>query len=303
MTAFTIIAPLFLLILAGYVVRRTGLLPEAFWPYARRAAYWVFFPALMVANLTLARFGDFPVLVLAGALLSGVAATAALVLFIGTRLNLQGRSMIAALGASIRPNVYIGVAGAMVLTSIDGITLASVIILVMLPLVAALEAPVWARFAQDDPTVVRRALKEIVVNPLVLASAVGVLLNLGSVFLPTWLFGTLDLAGNAALPLGLMALGASLTFTGLSQHSRVVFLAVPFKLIILPGLTILACRLYHVEQVATIVAVLFTAAPAGLPPLEDLRESRDPSDPFIAAISLETVFAAAIMPLWLAAFN
>lgn len=296
MTALLVLVPLFLLVAAGYALRSTGFLPEEFRPAMERLAYWVCFPALIVSNLATASFAEFPILPVAGALVGGVCISAALALFLAPRLGLVDGQASAALGASLRPNIYMGAAGAMVLSSDYGLTLAALILLVLMPLVEALCAG-HASLASQGDVRARSAVPAIIGNPLILAAAVGVTLNKTGVFLPPWLFGSLEMAGNAALPLGLIALGASLSFTSLAGHGRTILLAAPLKLLVLPGLVVLACRLFNVPEVSTAVAALFTGASASHAAMRPTLPGED--EALQAAITIQTLFSIGTLPLLL----
>ena len=61
----------------------------------------------------------------------------------------------------------------------------------------------------------RGFLRELAKNPLIVSTAAGLLCNLLGIRLPELVSTTLGRIGAAALPLGLMAVGAGLTFGGL----------------------------------------------------------------------------------------
>ena len=296
MTALLVLVPLFLLMALGYVLRLTGFLPGEVRLHVERLAYWICIPALLVSNLAEASFADIPVLPLVGALVAGISVAAAVVLFLAPRFSLAPGAAAAALGASLRPNIYVGAAGAVVLANDYGLTLAAIILLALTPLVEAL-CSAHAALASKGAIPVRSAVPVIAFNPVVLAAVVGVVLNKSGVFLPPWLYEALELAGNAALPLGLLALGAWLSFSGLAGHGRTMLLAALLKLLVLPGLVILACRLFEVPAVSTAVAALFTGASAAPAALRPTLPGED--EALRAAVSMQTVFSVGTLPLLL----
>ena len=53
---FTVVFPVFLLLILGNLARRSGFLDEAFWEQAERWTYYILFPALLVTKLAQADF-------------------------------------------------------------------------------------------------------------------------------------------------------------------------------------------------------------------------------------------------------
>ena len=52
----TAIVPICLLLVLGYIARRTQFLPDSFWQPAERATYYVLFPLLLINELAYAQF-------------------------------------------------------------------------------------------------------------------------------------------------------------------------------------------------------------------------------------------------------
>ena len=61
------LAPIFLLILLGYAIRRLKLLEAGFWEPAERLTYFVLFPALLLENMATAELRGLQVLPMAAA--------------------------------------------------------------------------------------------------------------------------------------------------------------------------------------------------------------------------------------------
>ena len=70
----TTIAPIFLIIVAGFFLRRTKLFPADAWPPVERITYYVLFPALLFGSVAHANIDDLPL----GPLAIGVIGTPAL---------------------------------------------------------------------------------------------------------------------------------------------------------------------------------------------------------------------------------
>jgi predicted permease len=65
--------PVFLVIAAGFVIRKIGIVPQDQWRGIELAAFWVFFPALVAATLLKSDLSSIPLTHVAITLLCGVA--------------------------------------------------------------------------------------------------------------------------------------------------------------------------------------------------------------------------------------
>ncbi len=293
----TVLLPLFIIIFVGYILRRTKVLSQEFWIEAERATYYIFFPCLLVGNLAMADFGTSPALPMAGALISGVLVISTLGLFLRPRLPLSDAAFTSFFQGTIRPNTYVGIAGAMALAGPEGVTLAAIAIISMVPLVNLLCVPVVAHFGSRGRNGLGRTLLEIVKNPLILACLLGMFLNFGGLELPTQVYEVIRLLGRAALPLGLLSVGAGLQFNKLHANLLGVSAASVFKLLLLPAVTSLACYLYHVTGTPAVVAVLFASLPTSVSSFILARQLGGDEQLIAVIITVQTLLATATLPL------
>jgi len=144
----------------------------------------------------------------------------------------------------------------------------------------------------------RAVLVSLAANPLLLATLAGLGLLLSGTALPELVFELLLLLGAAGLPLALLAVGAQLEFR-LPHVSRGVFLAPAVKLLFLPVVTALACRLYSLGATESLAAVAFAASPCW--PRRPILDSAVVDEPLCPAqVTAQTALAAIAMPLMIA---
>src|SRR5690606_38860871 len=139
---------------------------------------------------------------------------------------------------SIRPNVYVALAAGAALYGADGTTVVALAVAAAVPLVNVLSAialsPPGAGLDRTAGTVLR--------NPLILACAAGLALNAalgdwGGARLPEVIDPVLALLGRAALPIGLLSVGAGLDLAAAADGGRATVVATLVKLGLLPMLT------------------------------------------------------------------
>jgi predicted permease len=101
----------------------------------------------------------------------------------------------------------------------------------------------------------------VIKNPLILACLAGMAFNLLGLQLPRMAENFTTILGRGSLPLGLLAVGASLQVNSIKNAGNALIYACLLKLILMPLLMWLSCTLLDVDSLSTAVAVLFAALP------------------------------------------
>ena len=300
MSIALLLFPDFALILLGNLFRRLMHLGDHFWAGLEKLIYFVLFPAMLFLALTRTRidFAAVAPLVYVG----GLATAAGILLARLTPLLFpafrQGKlSFAAQFQCGFRVNTYIGLALAGTLHGAAGIAAMGVLLGVMVPIVNIVAVWMLARHGEA------KLWRELVRNPLVLATLGGILFNLAGLALPRPAQALLIRLADASLALGLLAVGAALKLRGHPADAtqlggRVYLLAV--KLMAMPALAWALARQFALSGVYFDVAVAFAALPtAGSAYILAQRMGADGSG-VAWLISLSTLLAMASLPLWLA---
>jgi predicted permease len=252
--------PDFSLILIGFLVCRYTALDRSVWAPIERLVYYLLFPVLLFHSivkrpLDLSATSE---LVLAGwALCLAGIALAYLIPWLpwaGPRVN--RREHAASAQVAFRFNTFIALALAERVLGAQGAVLIAVLIGFCLPVVNV--GAVWpmARHAQ------RGLLRELVRNPLIIATVAGLGANLLGFSMPTWLEPAASRIGAASLALGLMAAGAGLQ-PGRLKGDRV--LTVGLLSIRHLWLSVIAwslARVFGLDPVQTTILLIFSGMPA-----------------------------------------
>ncbi|HYD30145.1 MAG TPA: AEC family transporter [Azospirillaceae bacterium] len=301
------LAPVFLLILLGYALRHGKAVPDEFWAPAERLTYYVFFPALIVDELAKAALGDLNVLPMGTAML-GAVGLVGLGLFAARRHlpvlsgDLDGPGFTSVFQGAIRPNTYVGLATAGALFGPAGLTLTAVGIATVIPLVNVLAVMVLSRYGSNRTPGVGAAFAALVRNPIIIAVAIGATLH--SVGGPPPVAGAmLQILAKAALPLGLLAVGAGLDLKAAREAGMPVLQSSVIKLMLLPGITALLGKLLGVQGLTLTIAVLFNALPASASAYVLARQMGGDHRMAAGIITTQTVLAAFTLPLALVVFG
>jgi len=299
LTTFGALAPVFLLIALGWLLRARGFPGDAFWQGAERLVYWVLFPPLLLLTTAGSDLTGLRTLPIALALIAAVLLTAALAFALRGRLGLAGTSFTSVFQGAIRNNTYVGLAGAAALYGEAGLAAMGILVFVIVTLVNVLSVIVLLshRGGAMRP---RDLLVSVATNPLILACVGGFVLNATGLGLPEPVRAMLDILGSAALTLALLCVGAGLELGRLSRNPLALITANALKLVVMPVATWGFCRLLGVEGVTAAAAVLFTAAPVSASSYVLARQLGGDAPLMASLITLSTILAAVTMPLALA---
>jgi malonate transporter len=299
LTTFGALAPIFLLIALGWLLRTRGFLGPSFWPGAEWLVYWILFPALLLLTTASSDLTGVRGLPLALALVAAIALTAALAFALRGRLGLDGASFTSVFQGAIRNNTYVGLAGAGALYGAAGLAVMGIVVFVVVTLVNVLSVIVLVSH-RGRTMRVRDLLVSLVKNPLILACLGGFALNTMEIGLFDLASAMLEILGRAALTLGLLCVGAGLDLGRLGRNPPAVLAASTLKLVVMPIATWGFCRLLGVEGVPAATALLFTAAPISASSYVLARQLGGDAPLMAGLITLSTILAAATMPLALA---
>lgn len=295
----TALIPVFAIIALGAVLRFTKLLEDAGWRAVERLTYFVLFPCFLFGAIAFADFSNAPVGLLAAALAASMLAMAAFTYAFRPLLNLDGPAFTSLFQGAVRWNSYVALGAIAAVLGQPGLALVAVAVAVMVPLANMLCVIVLIRHASDRPINPAMLMGQLLQNPLILACIAGIAAQMLGITVPRIAATSIDLVGKAALPLGLLAVGASLDFGDLRSRPSPVLAASVLKLAVMPlFLAAIALALGMSGPAAT--AALICAAVPGAPSSFILARQLGGDAPLMAGITtVQTVAALLTMPLML----
>ncbi len=251
--------PDFSLILCGYLVCRHTQLNRTVWEPVENLVYFFLFPVLLFHSIVKSPLDLSAASGLIGAGLcmglSGIALAYSLpaLPFIGRHIDRRVHA--ASAQVAFRFNSFIGLALADRLAGAQGLLLIAVLIGFCVPLFNV--GAVWpmARHAK------RGFVRELVRNPLIIATVSGLVANLLGFKVPVWAEPTLSRIGAASLALGLMAAGAGLQFASLAQAKTLGTAVLAIRHLLLPMVAWGLARLFGLTEVQTTILLAFSALP------------------------------------------
>ncbi|HLQ85952.1 MAG TPA: AEC family transporter, partial [Salinisphaeraceae bacterium] len=254
------LVPIFALIVLGHVLVRLRMPGAGFWPQLERLVYYVLFPALLIEKLAVSPVAGARMLPIAVAVLLTLAIMTALVLALRRLLPADGPGFTSIYQGAIRFNTYLGFAAALALYGDAGVAATALVLAVLIPAVNVLSVAVLTRYAggHRSPALIMRG---IVQNPLIIACITGIVLNLSGLGLPFGSANVLAIVGQAALPLGLMTVGAGLRLQMRWRDTMAMLWSLGLKLGVMPAVAFVAALLLGLGDIETRILVLFAALP------------------------------------------
>ncbi|MCG5516077.1 MULTISPECIES: AEC family transporter [unclassified Ectothiorhodospira] len=293
MTTLQILIPTFALIVAGFLLRRHAGFNPGFWSDLEWLIYYILFPALLFGSL--ARH-PLEIQSAAGMIYTGfIFMLAGMALgYLGQRwMRLGQQEFASAFQCAFRFNSYIGFAILGGLYGAEGVAVFAILTGFMVPL--ANVGAVWALARHGN----HGLLRELARNPLVLSTFAGLAWSLSGWSLPTMIDTTLGFLGEAALPLGLIAVGAGLQLAGVGRHAPAIAYLTLVKLIAVPAISVGAAMLFGISGVYLAAALVLAALPtASSAYILAVRMGGD-GQIVAALIATHTLAAAITLPLWL----
>jgi predicted permease len=262
----TSLLPVFLIIICGYVLKKSKFAGNDFWPGAERIVYYILFPALLFSSSAGASWDSYSVSSMVWAILAALFIMCGLLLILRPKLSKKDASFTSVFQGSIRFTSYIGFAAVFSLFGDEGLYLTAIFITVMIPMVNILCIMVLVRYGGQKGGW-HWIFTTVIKNPLVIACLAGMALNLLGLKLPEMVENFTTILGKGSLPLGLLAVGASLQFNAIKKTIPEIVYACLLKLLLLPTLMWLSCLLIGVDNLSTSVAVLFAALPGSPLPI------------------------------------
>lgn len=201
------------------------------------------------------------------------------------------RSSIALLGVAFLQNLY-GDSGAAALVIIGAVPLYNMSAVIIL----ALTKPDGGAV---DRTMIQKALKGIVTNPIIIAIILGVAWSLLEIPQPTVLESTLNSVAATATPLGLMALGATFQMSKVMEEWKSTVLAVAFKLVIFAAVFIPVAVALGMRDAKLVSVLAMLAGPTTVSAFVMAKGMGHEGTISTAVVMLSTLCSAFTLTLWL----
>ncbi|MTI44229.1 hypothetical protein JM93_04098 [Roseibium hamelinense] len=266
LTTLNAILPVILVIASGHVLARSGLIGPNDWRGIERLAYYLLFPAVLFQKIALLDFASVPAAALSATLVASIVTLAVLVMAFRPVLEkvwgIPGYRFTSIFQGTVRWNAFVALAIADSLLGTEGVALIAVAMAVMIPLLNVLCILVLSHYASAEPPTLSKTLKDLATNPFILSIGAGLLVNVLSVPIPGLLDNTLIIIGSAALPVGIICVGAGLDLASLRRPGPALTSGTFIRLLLMPVAGAAFAWLFGITGTALTAVIIALSVPA-----------------------------------------
>ena len=299
------ILPVFLVIFLGAGIKWLGFFSDTFVKEANRLVFFIGIPALLFVKLSQAPFHKTFDLNLAVISCFSIFAIWVLSLLavrfrlLRTENSSQSASFVQ---ASMHGNIgYIGFAVIFFVFGDNGINIAGFLatfIILTQNILSVLSFNIFSGGTGKKSGSLLSALKNIIVNPIIISSITGIIFSFYDLKLPCFLTRSLEIVSSMSLPIALLIIGSSLSLSLLSQSFFRLFSSSLLKLLFLPGIGVIlliksGAPIFSIE-IATILLGVPTAT------VSVIMSGEMNGDPGFAssAVTLSTLLSILTLCFW-----
>jgi len=260
MQYLALLFPDFFLIVLGHALCRWTPLNRSVWQGVEMLVYYLLFPVMLFTSIAQSPldWAATSQMVLAGLLCAACGVALAYSLphwpLLGRSIDRRDHAASAQIG--FRFNSFIGLALAQRLAGAQGLLLISVLLGFCVPLMNM--AAVWPMAHNGGHQLARQLLR----NPLIVATSCGLAANLLGWRLPELLHAPASRIGAASIAMGLMCAGAGMRLGLLGHAWRLSAGVLTIRHLLLPLIAFATAWALHLSSEQALVLLLFNALPA-----------------------------------------
>lgn len=262
--SFNVVFPIFILISLGYALKCTGLLKGETVKNMNSIVFKVFLPVMLLKNVydsNISAVFDAKLIIFS---VSCVLLSVIILLLTVPRFEKINSKRGVLIQGMFRSNfVILGLPVAEALCGDSATGTAAILVSIIVPIFNFMAVITLEIFNGNNPNF-KKIIKEIISNPLIIASVCGLLLLFSGIKFPLIIESILDDISGITTPVALMMLGASINFKSIGENAIRLIAGVSVKLIILPALFLCAAILifgFSGDNIAILLA-LFATPPA-----------------------------------------
>ena len=299
MLALNTVAPLFLLMMLGYFLKRIGLLTDAIIGPLNKLVFNVFLSTSLFNNIYTTKLEDawngravlFVVIC--------VLAVFALLWLIIPRIEKDKRKASVMMQSIYRSNIIIlGLPIAAELCGAENTGLMSIVIAIVVPIYNVLSVFIFGFMDAERPPI-KKTLIDIAKNPLIIGSVLGVIFLACGIKLPYMFEKTVSNIASITTPLALIVLGGFFDFKKLGGNVKQLVIALSGRLVIVP-LICMSIAIALGFRGSDLIAMLAAfAAPSAVTSFTMAKQMKGDADLAAQIVVLGTLFSIVTIFLWI----
>ena len=302
MSAFQTIAPIFAIILLGVLARQKRFVTEPFLEPANRLVYYLAIPAMIFRAISgsslSSEFNPTVVIATVACLPLGFGLALGLTWMMGNKGGRKGTFIQCAFHGNLG---YIGLAVSFYYLGDKGLVHASIIaglIMIAQNLMAVLALQFFAEHEGSEGRI-KAIVSHILINPVIISALLGIGYAAMGFSMPVILDRSLKILSGLALPMALLLIGASLSFTLVKAQLWSALASSLVKLMALPALGLGIYRYLGLAPHVYMPGLILLAAPSATLAYVFAKEMRGDADLAVATVSMGTILSGLTYAGWL----
>lgn len=297
--SFNVVSPLFLIMSLGYYLKYIRLFDDHTLNIMNKVCFKVFLPILLFYNIYKSDVKSaFNINLILFSVVSVVLLFLILLIII-PKIEKDNRKRGVMIQSIFRSNFVIF--GMPVASSIYGegnIGSTALLIAIIVPLFNLLSV-ISLEVFRDDYINLKKVIKGIITNPLIIASALGILFVLLNFKLPTFLEKSISDVSKLATPLSLILLGGSFSFSDIKEYINHMIFVVSNKLVLVPLVFIPISIALGFREIELLTLLIIFASPTAVSTFQMAKQMD--SDHILAqqAIVFSCLFCIPTVFLWI----
>mgnify|MGYP000856965198 CR=1 FL=1 len=292
------IAPIFLIIIFGSIIQKSGFLKSQFVSEMNRFVFLFPLPLLIFTGIVRSNIKDVSLTYVFSVILPTLA-IAIFSLLVGVVAGLKKGTLGSFVQTTFHGNVtYIGLAVLFYMLGDEGLKRGSILIGFLILVNNALSIVILSCTAHSHKNAAR-ALLSIIKTPVIVATFAGIIALYCKIPIPNIIFKSMTILGNIALPMALLIIGASISVDTLKKSFLLSLIVASIKLIVLPGSALLYCKYFQITPLKDILpSIILLATPTALTSYILAKEVGGDQELASGAVTLSTLISPFTFALW-----
>lgn len=269
--SFSAVFPIILVIALGYFLKWVKLIDEDFIQKANRFCFMVAFPFQLFYNIYHIPFTQIKNTSFLFFIIISILLMVVLLVALVPRLIKDPTKYGAFIQGAYRSNfLLIGLPLARNLFGEQGVSIASISLPLVVPIYNFIAVIVLSLFANNSSSSkasrlnLKKLILEIIKNPLIIASLLGLLMSLSLIKIPTFFDTAISDVGSIATPFALVLLGGQFSFQALKGRIKLAMIASIFRVLIIPLVIIGMAILLGFRNVELGVIMIIFSTPSAI---------------------------------------
>lgn len=297
--SFNVVTPLFIIMSLGYYLKYIKLLDKQTLNVMNSVCFKVFLPILLFFNIYQSDVKSSFNINLITFSVSSIVILFVVLCFLIPKIEKDNKKRGVMIQGIFRSNFVIF--GMPIATSIYGegnIGTTALLIAVIVPLFNLLSV-ISLELFRDGEINLKKILKGIITNPLIIASAIGILFVTLNITLPTFIEKSVSDIAKIATPLSLILLGGSFSFSHIKEYLNHTIIIVFNKLIFVPLIFIPIAIKLGFRGIELLTILLIFAAPVAVSTFQMSKQMDGDSTLAEQSIVFTCLFCIPTVFLWI----